>query len=134
MFRERKVLKAFGRIDGSDNYYFDTAFNGIFKLLVEDVYGCVQSDTIDYLMVKTDKLGGKISLTVSPNPARDWIKVQLDESELSGKIMLRLLDMGGRTMLERRLSGTQELIHIGYLQEGLSTDSSNFLTSNENLI
>jgi hypothetical protein len=59
----------------------------------------------------------ELSLTISPNPAQDFVQVVLDQSVHGG--WLELTDAGGRKVIEQRMQGNSVKVNTTHLAAGV---------------
>lgn len=81
---------------------------GVYDVTVTDVNGCSQTAHTE---VKIDPIlstptGPEALVTISPNPARDYISV---ETSLAGKSNIRIYDQAGREMLSKSFEKSADI-------------------------
>jgi len=88
-------------------------------LKVEDLHGCVNSDTIFITVSTTEGTDGlsSVKLMVYPNPAVDFVTVNWDGSNLKNTIVY-VVDMTGKVVSGSKEISPGERIAVGHLSSG----------------
>jgi hypothetical protein len=94
-------------------FWFTDANNGV---AVGGV-GTIIWTTNGSLQSSGDRKSGKSGFTLYPNPAKDEITVSLEAK--TGTTLLTILDLNGREMISRNLTGTITRVDISKLADGI---------------
>jgi len=75
-------------------------YAGVYEVTVTDVNGCSKTAQTEVKIdpILSTPISQELLVTVSPNPARDYISV---ETKLGGKSNIKLYDQGGREMISK---------------------------------
>lgn len=74
----------------------------------------VNSNQADNIIV-----AGKSGFVISPNPARSYFNVDLSGWKSAGNIILRLSDVSGKTILQRRMGAGMQTVNLPSIQKGI---------------
>ncbi|MCB0764833.1 MAG: S8 family peptidase [Flavobacteriales bacterium] len=89
-----------GPIPGATDQSYEAVVSGNYSVAVTDANGCTNtSDPLFVLVTDVEGVGAQ-DLAIWPIPARDELTFQLPRG-FNGKVMLRVLDSNGRSVLEQ---------------------------------
>jgi hypothetical protein len=90
---------------------------GTYQLTVTDANGCSFEGSIDFVSTAgIDSPNFDVEISISPNPASDWINVSADVSFNS--VSYQILDITGRVVASNKLQSKSNLIDISKFSEG----------------
>lgn len=109
-------------IPGADQQTHSASQTGNHHVVITNAFGCSSSSAvINHWMVGMDKDHSKVSISMMPNPATDWLQVAI--SGLSGTVQLSLIDNTGRLVYHQQIQASEtgfvHKIDLGSVPAGL---------------
>ncbi len=89
-------------IDGATSQYFEAEVSGLYRLTVTSQDGCSTSTERQFVVTALEESIDKV-IRVYPNPAKDYLKVEIDSAE---PVQVKLLNVLGIEIEAKNLTGS----------------------------